>query len=167
MAWSVTNRTATNAMLEGGCGCGSVRYRLLDRPILVNNCHCRLCQRQTGTGSALNAFIESDRLELLSGELSPHELTTGSGGVQTLMRCATCGTPMWSHYPRIGRAAAAVRVGTLDEPSAVRPDAMVFVASKLDWVALPDGIPSFPEGYRPADVLPPERVTRLTALLSK
>ncbi|MES2393768.1 MAG: GFA family protein, partial [Acidobacteriota bacterium] len=68
--------------LAGGCACGRARYRLSAPPIFVNNCHCRLCQRQTGTGSAVNAFIESDQLELVSGELSSHALLTGSGGVQ-------------------------------------------------------------------------------------
>src|SRR5438067_7980535 len=105
----------TSKTLEGGCGCGAVRYRLTDEPIFVNNCHCRLCQRQTGAGSAVNAFIESDRLELLEGRLTSHELKTGSGRTQVIMRCAECGTAVWSHYPRFGARGAAVRVGTLDD----------------------------------------------------
>jgi len=151
--------------LEGGCGCGAVRYRLNDEPILVNNCHCRLCQRQTGAASAVNAFIESDRLEQLSGELSEHEFTTGSGGTQIVVRCAKCGTPLWSHYPRFGRKAAAVRVGTLDNPSAVRPDAAIYIADRPDWAPLPEGIPHFDPGYSPAEVLPAERFARIRALL--
>ncbi|WP_246352602.1 GFA family protein [Sphingomonas xinjiangensis] len=152
-------------VMEGGCGCGAVRYRMQDAPIFVNNCHCSLCQKQTGTGSAVNAFIETDRVEHLSGKLTAHELTTGSGGVQTIMRCALCGTPVWSHYPRLGEAGAAVRVGTLDDPSSVRPDAAIFVAEKPSWVALPKGVPCFEGAYRPADVLPPKRFERLKALL--
>jgi hypothetical protein len=151
--------------MEGGCGCGAVRYRMLDEPIFVNNCHCRLCQKQTGTGSAVNAFIETDRLEHLSGELTAHQLMTGSGGVQTVLRCALCGTPVWSHYPRLGDAGAAVRVGTLDDPSAIKPDAAIFVAEKPTWAPLPAGIPSFEGTYKPADVLSPERFGRLRALL--
>ena len=153
--------------LEGACGCGAVRYRLTDEPIFVNNCHCRLCQRQTGTGSAVNAFIESDRLEHLSGEITEHEFTTGSGGTQIVIRCATCGTPLWSHYPRIGRKAAGVRAGTLDDPSAVRPDAAIFVVDRPAWAALPDGIPAFEKYYDQADVIPPERFARLKALLNQ
>lgn len=152
-------------MLEGGCACGAVRYRMLDVPIFVNNCHCRLCQRQTGTASAVNAFIETDRLEQLSGDLTVHEVPTGSGGVQRIMRCAACGTPVWSHYPRMGSKGAAVRAGTLDDPSAVRPDAAIFVAERPSWVALPDGVPSFEGIYNPADLLPPERFGRLAALV--
>ena len=48
-----------DAIREGGCGCGHVRYRVEGEPIFVNNCHCRLCQRQTGSTSVVNAFFES------------------------------------------------------------------------------------------------------------
>ena len=152
--------------LEGACGCGAVRYRITDEPIFVNNCHCRLCQRQTGTGSAVNAFIESERLELLSGDLSEHDFKTGSGATQIVIRCAKCGTPVWSHY-RLGRKAAAVRVGTLDDPSAVRPDAAIFVTDKPEWAPLPEGVPQFETYYTPAELLSPERFARLQALLQQ
>lgn len=151
--------------LKGGCSCGAVRYRLTDDPIVVNNCHCGLCQRQTGTGSAVNAFIETERVEQLSGELSRHEVRTGSGGIQTIVRCASCGTPLWSHYPGLGDRASAVRVGTLDDPSALRPDAAIFVADKAAWSTLPAGVPAFDAFYDPAEVLPPSRFERFKALL--
>lgn len=154
----------TSESLEGGCGCGAVRYRLNDEPLVVNNCHCRLCQRQTGTGSAVNAFIEMDRLDH-SGELAEHDFTTGSGKTQTVVRCAQCGTTVWSYYPRLGRKVAAVRVGTLDDPSAAPPDVAIYVADKADWAPLPDGIPAFPEFYNPAEVFRPESLVRMKAIL--
>jgi len=156
----------TSKTLEGGCGCGAVRYRLNDGPVFVNNCHCTLCQRQTGTGSAVNAFIEMDRLELLSGAVSEHEFKTGSGATQIVIRCAKCGTPVWSHY-RLGRKAAAVRVGTLDDPSAVRPDAAIYVVDKPEWAPPPEGVPQFEAYYNPAELLPAERFARLKALLEQ
>ena len=157
----------TSKTLEGGCGCGAVRYRLNDEPIYVNNCHCRLCQKQTGAGSAVNAFIETDRLEHLSGELTEHEFITGSGGTQIVIRCAKCGTPVWSHYPRLGRKSAGIRVGTLDNASAVRPDAAIFITEKPDWAPLPEGVPAFDVYYNPAELLPPERFARMQALIEQ
>ena len=47
--------------IEGGCDCGSVRYRLLSAPLFVHCCHCRWCQRESGSAFALNAMIEADR----------------------------------------------------------------------------------------------------------
>ena len=152
---------------EGGCGCGAVRYRLKEEPIFVNNCCCRLCQRQTGTGSAVNAFIETRRLEHLSGELTEHDFETGSGGTQTVVRCSKCGTPLWSHYAGLARKAAAVRVGTLDDPSAVRPDAVIYAADKPEWTTLPKSIPQFAAYYDYAELLPPDRFSRLKALLAQ
>lgn len=154
----------TSDRLEGGCGCGAVRYRLTGKPYVVHNCHCGLCQRQTGTGSAVNAFIEMDRLEHLSGELTEHEFSTGSGGTQIVVRCAKCGTPLWSHYPRLGRRVAGVRVGTLDDPSATPPDVAIFVADKPAWAPLPEGIPRFDAFYDPAELYSPESMARLKAL---
>lgn len=49
-------------MLESGCDCGRVRYRLHGAPLVVHACHCRWCQRETGSAFALNAMIERDRL---------------------------------------------------------------------------------------------------------
>lgn len=156
----------TSKSLEGGCGCGAVRYRLTDDPYIVHNCHCRLCQRQTGTGSAVNAFIESDRLQQLSGEIKEVSFATGSGATQVVARCAECGTPLWSFYPRLGRKVAAVRVGTLDDPSAAAPDVAIFTASKAEWTPLPEGVPVYPEFYNPAELYDEESLARLKAVLA-
>ncbi|HJU77079.1 MAG TPA: GFA family protein [Sphingomicrobium sp.] len=157
----------TSKTLEGGCGCGAVRYRLADEPFIVHNCHCRLCQRQTGTGSAVNAFIENDRVELISGELSETSFTTGSGATQIVVRCAKCATPLWSHYAQLGRNVAAVRVGTLDDPSAAPPDVAIYVADKPSWAPLPDGARAFDEFYNPAEIYSAESLARLKAIIGQ
>ena len=54
--------------MEGGCTCREVRYRLSGLPLIVHACHCRWCQRESGTAFALNAMIEADRVTLLGGE---------------------------------------------------------------------------------------------------
>ena len=152
---------------EGGCACGQVRYRVTGPPIFVNNCHCRLCQRQTGSTSVVNAFFEAERLELLTGELTENAVAAGSGGLQTICRCAGCGTAVWSWYPRLGRLGAGLRVGTLDDPAAFAPDAVIFTDFAMPWVALPAGIPQFATTYNAMELLPPDRVTRIMALTER
>ena len=56
------------SIMEGGCTCGHIRYRLTGRPLIVNACHCTWCQRETGTVHALNAVYEFDRVEHLKAE---------------------------------------------------------------------------------------------------
>ncbi len=67
--------------LEGGCACGAVRYRLTTAPMFVHCCHCLDCQRQTGSAFVLNALIETDRIEVLSGSAEggdrPHRQRAG------------------------------------------------------------------------------------------
>jgi hypothetical protein len=60
-----------------------------------------------------------------------------------------------------------VRVGTLDDSSAVRPDAAIFVADKPAWAPLPEGVPQFEVNYNPAELLPAERFARLKALIGQ
>ena len=154
-------------MHEGGCGCGHVRYRVAGDPIFVNLCHCRQCQQQTGASAAHNAFFETERVELLSGSLTEHTTPTGSGGTQIMCRCAQCGVAVWSFYPSLGRLLLALRAGTLDDPAAFPPDAVIFVADALPWGPRPDGIPHFTQTYRPRDVLPPDRLARLMSLAAR
>lgn len=152
---------------EGGCGCGQVRYRLVGEPIFVNNCHCRLCQQQTGSTSVVNLFLEAERVDLRQGTLTEHTVKAGSGGPHVICRCAACGTAVWSVYPRLGRLGLGVRAGTLDDPGSVTPDAAIFTDSMMPWVTLPHGIPSFAATYKPTELLPPERVQRLQAMLER
>jgi hypothetical protein len=152
---------------EGGCACGEVRFRAEGEPIFVNNCHCRLCQRQTGSTSVVNAFFESDRLRVTQGQLTEHTLKAGSGGDHTMARCAECGTAVFSYYPRAGRLGIGVRVGSFDDPGAFTPTAVVFTESKMPWVTLPEGIPAFEQYYSPKDVYAPDKWARLAALLER
>jgi hypothetical protein len=127
---------------EGGCACGKLRYRLSSAPMFVNCCHCRDCQRQTGSAFVINAVIETDRIALLSGEPEPVTVPTESGRPHDIYRCRICRTAVWSDY---GRRALLrfVRVGTLDDPAALPPDAHIFTRSRLPWFELPKAVPAF------------------------
>ena len=152
---------------EGGCGCGHVRYRIEGEPMMVHNCHCRLCQQQTGSTSVVNAFFEGERVTLLQGKLTEHEVLTVSGRTHTICRCKDCGTALWSWSGRLGRLSYGVRAGTLDDPDSVTPDVVIFTESKMPWVALPDGIPAFEQYYDLREVLAPDKLDRLMALVAR
>jgi hypothetical protein len=152
---------------EGGCGCGAVRYRLVGEPIFVNNCHCRQCQQQTGGTSVVNGFIEADNASLLRGTLTEHTVKTGSGGPHVICRCAECGSALWSYYPRLGRLGLGFRVSTLDEPGDLRPDAVIFVSEAMPWVAHPETVPQFERSYAFGEVLSPDRIARMHALMAR
>ena len=139
---------------EGGCSCGAVRFRLKAEPISVNCCHCRDCQRQTGSGFALNLLIEAENVELLGEAPEPVAYATGSGMGQRNFRCPHCKVSVWSIYNAAGEGARFVRGGALDDPGGIEPNAHIFTASKLGWVSIPDGVPQFPGFYSGKDIVP-------------
>jgi hypothetical protein len=152
-----------NPTLEGGCACGKMRYRLASRPMFVHCCHCRDCQRQTGSAFVINALIETDRVEELTGETKAVPVPTDSGRPHEIHRCPFCETAVWSHYG--GRQALSfVRVGTLDEPGALPPDVHIYTRSKLPWIALPAGVPAFPDYYDSKKLWPAESLERRKAI---
>ncbi|MFO1274136.1 MAG: GFA family protein [Rubrivivax sp.] len=150
---------------EGGCDCRFVRYRLLARPLFVHCCHCRWCQRETGASFALNAMIESDRVQRLQGEVDLVDTPSESGIGQQIARCPRCRIALWSHYGGSGPAVSFVRVGTLDEPDRLPPDVHIFTASKQPWVLLPPGTPAFAEYYERETLWPAESLARRERLL--
>ncbi len=152
-----------DAPLEGGCSCGAVRYRLLSAPMFVHCCHCRDCQRQTGSAFVLNALIETGRVEILSGAPEPISMPTESGRPHDIYRCVECGIAVWSDYGRRG-VLRFVRIGTLDDPTAIVPDVHIYTRSKLPWVVLPEGVPAFQEYYDTKSLWPAESLKRREAL---
>ena len=150
--------------LEGGCACGAVRYRLESAPMFVHCCHCRDCQRQTGSAFVINALIETDRIVLLAGAPEPVGVPTNSGRPHDIYRCPACRTALWSDYG--GRPALRfVRVGTLDDPAALAPDVHIYTRSKLPWVQLPEGVPAFEAYYRTETLWPAASLERRRAIL--
>jgi hypothetical protein len=153
-----------NAELAGGCACGAVRYRLGTPPMFVHCCHCRDCQRQTGSGFVLNALIETDRVVLLAGDPVAVSVPTDSGRPHRIFRCPGCGTAVWSEYGGVA-ALRFVRVGTLDDPAALEPDIHIYTRSKLPWVRLPDAVPAFAAYYDSAQLWPAASLERRRAIL--
>jgi hypothetical protein len=150
--------------LEGGCACGALRYRLDSAPLFVHCCHCRDCQRQTGSAFVLNALIETDRVALLQGDPQPIQVPTDSGKPHRIFRCSRCQTAVWSEYGGVAKLRF-VRVGTLDDPSALEPDVHIYVRSKLPWVRLPDGKPAFEAYYDSRKLWPAASLERRKAIL--
>ncbi len=155
------------APLEGGCDCRALRYRMESGPLVVHCCHCRWCQRESGSAFALNAMIEADRVTLLAGEPEFVHTPSESGQGQRIARCPNCRVAVWSHYAGAGPLLAFVRVGTLDDPDALAPDVHIFTASKQPWVAIPPGAKAAAEYYDRNEVWPPESLERRKALLPR
>jgi len=130
----------------GRCSCGEVTYRLTSEPIFTNCCHCTDCQRETGSAFAINAIYEADRVQILTGRPEVVTLPTESGRPHDVHRCPKCRIALWSDYGRRGYLYF-VRVGTLDEPTAIKPDAHIYTRSKQPWVGLPADVPSFRDYY--------------------
>ena len=119
--------------LEGGCACGSIRYKLTNSPLVVHACHCRDCQRLSGSAFAENIWIESKHVET-GAKPKSFRLTAGSGKPQDVFFCEKCGTYVWSRYHAAPGDFLFVRTGTLDRPEAVRPDVHIFTRSKMPWL---------------------------------
>ncbi|SHK41428.1 Uncharacterized conserved protein [Shimia gijangensis] len=151
---------------SGSCGCGQLTYRLSSGPMIVHCCHCKECQKQTGSAYVLNAIIEADRVTW-DGDATEHNLSTPSGKGQVITRCADCGTAVFCSYlVRLGKLKY-IRVGTLDDPDVCWPDVQIFTSSKQRWVPLNPDIPSFEEFYNFQDVWPEAAYTRLNAVFGK
>jgi hypothetical protein len=99
----------------------------------------------------------------VTGETVMVDTPSASGKGQKIVRCPKCHVALWSHYARRGTALAFVRVGTLDDPSAVQPDVHIFTSTKLPWVRIPQDAKAFEEFYDVPAVWPAEALARAAA----
>lgn len=150
--------------LEGRCTCGEVRYRMTRRPMFVHCCHCRWCQRETGSAFALNAMIETNYVILLSGTPEVVDTPSNSGKGQKIARCPKCRIALWSNYGGRGDTVRFVRVGTLEDPDRLPPDIHIFTMSKQAWVVLPPDTPAVEAYYESSKYWPAESLARRKAL---
>jgi hypothetical protein len=144
---------------NGRCLCQAVSYRLTADPIAVRVCWCRDCQRLAANGS-VNALVPAAALEI-SGEVTDYTMTADSGNRTTRQFCARCGSHLFARSSARPQFAV-VRVGTLDEPSSVRPAMNIWSVSAPGWACLDAELervekqPSPPSGAGAAAPIPKE-----------
>ena len=119
------------AGMTGGCLCGRVRYATLAEPARMGLCHCRNCQRYTG--SAFEPFIILPTTSIgITGELRVFEHLGDSG--RPVRRCfsPTCGSGVVNIDPTHGMTV--VLAGTLDDPAVFRPAIEICCDTAQPWV---------------------------------
>ena len=150
--------------MKGYCSCRETVYEMRARPLFVHACHCRWCQRETGTAFVMNAMIETACVEITAGQTVEVLTPSASGKGQTIVRCPTCHIALWSHYAGAGDKLAFVRVGTLDDAALLTPDIHIYTSTKQPWVTLPADRPAVPEYYKAAEMWPAESLERAKAV---
>lgn len=155
---------------DGGCACGHVRYRVNSKPLIVHCCHCSWCQRQNGSAFAVNAMVETDRVEILQGDVTEVLVPSLSGKNQRISRCPKCQVAVWSYYLAmyggIAELVRFIRVGTLDDPGRMPPDVHIYTSSKQPWVTLSPDTLVVDEYYKTGEVWSKDSLERRAALLA-
>jgi hypothetical protein len=131
---------------EGGCACGAVRYEVRGDPEICQVCHCRFCQRRTGSAFGTVAYFDERNVSIMRGELNECEHRSDETGRWLRMQfCPQCGTTV-AHTVQIRPGLRAVAVGTLDDPDWPRIQRHIWVQSKRSWVSIPAGMVVFSQG---------------------
>ena len=121
---------------DGGCQCGRIRYRVEGEPLSLAVCHCRECQKQTGSAFGMSLAIRREAFRLTSGELATFSVVCDSGRVKRCTFCGHCGTRI---HHSTSDAAVSLKAGTLDDTSWLHPRAHYWTKRKQPWVVIPDG----------------------------
>lgn len=134
----------------GGCLCGHLRFRITAEPVISRICWCRDCQHIAGNGT-VNAIFPSESIEI-EGSTAEYSSKGDSGNTVRRRFCARCGSHLFADSTgRVGLTV--VRLGTLDDPSSIKPVANIWSSSAPGWACLDPALARI-EG-QPASPKPP------------
>lgn len=117
----------------GACLCGRLRYRVSSDPLTARICWCRTCQRISGNGTA-NAIFRSESLQV-DGDPSNYVSVADSGNTITRYFCPSCGCHVFA-ASSASPAFRVIRIGTLDDPSAIKPQVNIWTSSAPSWACM-------------------------------
>lgn len=123
---------------SGRCACGGVRYEAAGEPRRVSVCHCKDCQRRTGSAFGLACYFPRESVRLLSGALRTFERTSEAGRRVRLQFCEACGTTVLWHAEVVPDLVG-IAAGTFDDTSWLAPGLHVWARSAQGWVRFPEG----------------------------
>ncbi len=131
-------------LLTGGCLCGAVRFETSAAPIFSGNCHCRDCQRSSGSAFTPAIFVPEENVAI-QGAVKYFESKADSGNTISRGFCPQCGSQLFAKLQALPNALG-LRAGTLDAPENFDPKANIFTASAPHWDHMDPALPKFPKG---------------------
>jgi hypothetical protein len=142
-----TSKEIAMSLNHGGCLCGAVRYATASKPIRVTFCHCKFCQRATGSAYMVEPIFEKANFEITLGRTATYALASkGSGKQVTINFCATCGTKLFLAFERFP-GFFGVYGGTFDNPDWFERTALIsrhiFLDSAQQGTIIPAGVSAF------------------------
>lgn len=115
----------------GGCLCGAVRYSVTGDPMRTMICHCKICQRSSGSALSTIALYPRDSLTL-EGELKGYEYAGDSGRKLEINFCPECGAPVLLNI-RAMPDVVSIKVGSFDDTSWFEPEVDIWTDSAQHW----------------------------------
>lgn len=126
-------------MLEGGCHCGAIRYRVEGAPIHAALCHCTDCRRHAGAPMVGWTLFANENFEVLKGEARIY--ASSEHGRRHF--CADCGTGLFYTSEMVFPNQTDVQVATLDDPGALPMQAQIQLADRIGWMEGIEALPGF------------------------
>jgi len=133
----------SEAIHQGGCLCGSVRYRTIGAPERTTICHCTFCQRLTGSAFLIEPVFATTNVEVSRGAVRTYlHRSRAHGRTLTVNFCPECGTHLSLLFERFP-GYQGICGGTFDDPQWFKPDRHIFTETALPWMIFPAGVTCF------------------------
>ena len=130
-------------LMKGSCRCGSVSYIADADPVFTGLCHCRNCQKETGSAFSVVIAVPTPALNM-TGKTKVFDSVGDTGKPTHRAFCPECGTSV-THWADILGGLIMINVGTLDDPSRVKPTMQIYCDSAQPWVKLDSDMQSCPK----------------------
>lgn len=132
------------AKVKGGCLCGSIRYESDADPLLVANCYCENCRKNSGSTHSYNLAMPAGSVDITGETVATYVDRSGASG-QPFNRhfCSRCGTHFRSEGPAY-EGIEFIKGGTLDDLEGFPPATHIWCEQKVSWIDIPDGASTHP-----------------------
>jgi hypothetical protein len=138
-----TDHAETTMSLSGSCCCGAVTYVCSSPPVFTGNCHCRDCQKASGSAYAPIFFVPEGAITI-RGEVKWYASTGDSGKPISRGFCPNCGSRLFGK-PTVAAGLVGIAAGTLDDPEQYKPQINIYTSRAPSWDLLDSALPNFPK----------------------
>lgn len=119
---------------RAACSCGRLSLLATGEPVRVSVCHCRECQRRSGSAFAAQARFPEAAV-MIVGEARRVRRFGDSGTAADFFFCPDCGTTLYYRAPADSDLVA-VAIGCFDVPDLPAPAYSVYEHRKHRWVEI-------------------------------